>query len=467
MIKLKHLRSSYKTRPPLISPLRTIKNIFRFVNTPIPVLQEYIALAGNTFSLYLSPQDKPIVTTNPHFIQHVLQKNHRNYKKSPVQVNQLAHFLGKGLLTSDGPYWLQQRRLIQPGFHRAKLAGLTDIMLKEIDLFLDGMDARIYKRDSIDMAHEMTELTFNIMAKALFSRSIENRKMNEISEYFNRIQAFMIRQIQQPYLISWFKISGEMKRHETIAALLKKNVFQIIGQRKQSTDRYDDLLDMLREARYEDTGEGMNDQQLLDECLILLMAGHDTSANALAWTWYILCQHPKVMEKIRAEIKAVYGDQKPNIEGLAKLDYLKRVIQESMRLYPPAWIMDRVSIEEDHFEGFFIPKDRVVGIYIYGVHHSSKYWPDPEKFDPSRFKKEEVKKRPPFTYLPFGAGQHKCIGSNFSLMEMQLILIRMIQRFDFELVAGQQVEMKPLITLQPKSGIWVRGKRKVGKGDLY
>lgn len=458
MVDSTHLKPLDTQTPPLISPLRTIKNIFKFIQKPIPVLQEYIRIAGDTFSLYLSPRDKPIVTANPRLIQYVLQKNHRNYKKSPIQVNQLAHFIGKGLLTSDGPYWLQQRRLIQPGFHRTKLAGLTDIMLREIDSFLDDMEPRIHQKDGFDMAHEMMELTFNIVAKSLFSTGIEKSTMNKISDLFNQIQAFMVRQIQQPYLKGWFKVSGEMKKHEAVAASLRKNVFQIIQQRKQSADRHDDLLDMLLEARYEDTGKGMNDRQLLEECLILLVAGHETSANALAWTWYILCQHPEVVREIRAEIKTVFGDQKPTVEGIAKLDYLKRVIQESMRLYPPAWVMDRVSIEEDHFEGFHIPKNKIVGLYIYGLHHSPKYWKNPEKFDPSRFEKEAVKKRPPYTYLPFGGGQRKCIGSYFAMMEMQLILVRMVQRFEFDLVEGQNVEMRPLITLQPKNGIWMRIK---------
>lgn len=217
---------------------------------------------------------------------------------------------------------------------------------------------------------------------------------------------------------------------------------------------------MLLETRYEDTGEGMTDQQLLEESLILFVAGHETSANALAWTWYILCQHPEVVEKIRAEIKTVLGDQTPTFETITQLEYLHQVIQESMRLYPPAWITDRIPIEDDECEGHFLPKDKIVGIYIYGVHHSPLYWPDPEKFDPARFTKEEIKNRPAYAYLPFGGGPRFCIGSNFAMMEMQLILSRMIQRFDIELVPDQMIELSPLITLRPKNGIHVQVKQR-------
>jgi cytochrome P450 len=446
--------------PPVISPFRTIKNMFRFVRNPIPVLDEYVREAGDSFCLYLGFRSKPMVTTDPHLIQYILQKNHRNYRKSTLQVDQLAHFIGNGLLTSDGAYWLQQRRLIQPGFHRAKLAGLTRIMLEEIDLYLDQLDARAREKGCVDMFDEMTELTFTIVAKSLFSSDVEKSVLNRLSDHFNRIQAFVARQIRQPFLTGWFKFSGAKKAHETIARALKEIVLHIIQQRRQRGASRDDLLDMLLEARYEDTGEGMTDRQLLEECLILFVAGHETTANALAWTWYILCRHPEVVEKIRKEVKTVLGDQKPTFETLPKLVYLSRVLQEAIRLYPPAWILDRVPIEDDHFGDLALPKGRIIGIYTYGVHRSPKYWTDPEKFDPTRFAKEEVKKRPAFAYLPFGGGPRLCIGSNFAWMEMQLTIARMIQRFDFELAEDRVVEPAPLITLQPEDGIRIRVKQR-------
>ncbi|TNE68109.1 MAG: cytochrome P450 [Bacteroidetes bacterium] len=441
---------------PVISPLRTIKNIPDFVKNPIPVLDEYISTAGDTFSLYLGPGNKATVTADPGLIQHILQKNHRNYRKSHLQTDQLAHFIGNGLLTSDGDYWLQQRRLIQPGFHRKKLSGLAGIVLGEIDLYLDRLQRRITENNTVDMFAEMTELTFNVVAKSLFSSDVEKRVLDQLSDHFNRIQSFVAKKIRQPFLSSWFHLSGEHQKHEAVAVALKDIVRNIVRQRKQSGVHPDDLLDMLLDVRYEDTGEGMTERQVLEESLILFIAGHETSANALAWTWYLLCRHPEAAARIRQEVETVLGDAPPTFESLPGLVYLDQVLQESMRLYPPAWILDRVPVEDDAFEGIALPRNQNIGIYTYGVHRNPKYWPDPEKFDPSRFTKEEIKKRPAFTYLPFGGGPRLCIGANFAMMEMQMALARMIQRFDFELIPDRPVELAPLITLRPKNGIWIR-----------
>lgn len=443
-------------RLPVISPFRTLQNMPRFVKNPVPVLNEYIQEAGETFCLYHGIRDKAMVTTNPQLIQYILQKNHRNYQKSALAVDQFAHFIGKGLLTSNGAYWLQQRRLIQPGFHRKKLEGLTRLMIKETDLYLKNLGAKIEQEHEVDIFQEMTELTFNIVVKSLFSSILEKEVLNQISDYFNQIQAFMVRQFRQPYLSSWFKLSGQKRRHEIIAEKLKVIVLNIIRQRKQSGKHYDDLLDMLIEARYSDTGEGMSDQQLLEECLILLIAGHETSANALGWTWYLLCQHPEVVKKIRNELEKVLGRNKPSFESLPKLVYLSWVLQEAMRLYPPVWITDRIPIKNDQFEELDLPNDRIIGIYIYGVHHAPEYWPDPEKFDPLRFTKEEIDKRPPFSYLPFGGGPRLCIGSNFAMMQMQITIAEIIQRYDFELLENQVVNLLPLIALRPDKGIRLR-----------
>ncbi len=445
---------------PTISPVRTIKNIFRFVKNPITVLNEYLQLGGDTFCLYLGIGNKAMVTTNPKLIRHVLQKNHRNYRKSPLVVEQLAHFIGRGLLTSEGAYWLQQRRLIQPGFHREKLIGLMEILVREIDDYVRNLEIRSEMNVSVDMAEEMTELTFNLVAKSLFSSDIEKGVLDQLSRDFNNIQAFMARQIRLPFLRSWFKFTGEFKKHEEIARSLKGIVLNIIHQRKESEQDHDDLLSMLMNARYEDSGKGMTDQQLLEESLILLIAGHETTANALAWSWYLLSQHPQVVDQIRKEIDEVLGHEELTFQILPRLKYLNAVLQEAMRLFPPAWITERIPINDDQFEGMILPKNRIIGIYIYGVHHAPEYWPDPEKFDPSRWMGDKKKNQIPFSYLPFGGGPRLCIGNNFAMMEMQLLMIRMIPRFDLQLSDEYPVENEPLITLRPKNGVHIRLSRR-------
>jgi cytochrome P450 len=217
---------------------------------------------------------------------------------------------------------------------------------------------------------------------------------------------------------------------------------------------------MLLDARYEDTGEGMNDQQLFEECAILFVAGHETSANALAWTWYLLAQHPDVVQKAREELATVLGDRQPTFEELPKLEYLSQIIEESMRVYPPAWITDRIAAEDDEWNGIKIAKGVVVVTYFYGAHHSPNYWQNPEQFDPERFSKENKKQHIPFAYSPFGGGPRLCIGNNFAIMEMQLVLATMLRAYNFELIPNQTVIPQPLITLRPKTGIWMNWHKK-------
>lgn len=435
---------------------RAILNTLRFVRDPIGVIGQNTANLGPTFYTFLGGIYPGIVTIEPALIQHVLQKNHKKYRKSPMHFDKLAHFLGNGLLTSEGEYWLRQRRLIQPGFHRARLAALTDIMQQVIDDFILDFDAAIQTGNPIDIAPRMMELAFNIVARSLFSTNLEEQALQQLSQNITTLQEFIIKEIRQPYLSGWRKFSGALREHEKLAKDFKQLILKIIQQRRDSGETQDDLLQMLLDARYEDTGEAMNDQQLFEECAILFVAGHETSANALAWTWYLLAQHPGIVEQARAELTRALGDRTPTFEDLPKLEYLVQIIEESMRLFPPAWITDRIAAEDDEWNGIKIPKGMVVVTYFYGSHHSPKYWENPEQFDPERFSTVNKKQHVPFAYSPFGGGPRLCIGNNFAIMEMQLVLAAMLRRYDFELMPNQKVESQPLITLRPKNGIWMK-----------
>jgi len=439
---------------------RAILNTFRFVRDPIGLINESIDKFGPTFYTYVGGLHHGVVTIEPELIQHVLQKNHRNYLKSPMHFDKVSHFLGNGLLTSEGDYWLRQRRLIQPGFHRAKLEALTVIMQQVIDRFLERFDAEIAQESTIDIAQKMMEVAFSVVANSLFSTNIDERELVRLSQLLTDLQEFIIRQIRQPYLVPWFKLSGIMRHHEQMAAEFQQIVLDIIKDRRQSDEQHDDLLQMLLDARYEDTGEGMTDEQLFAESAIMFVAGHETSANALAWTWYLLAQHPEVVTKARAELDTVLGERKPTFADLPKLTYLTQIIEESMRLYPPAWLTDRIAAQDDEFQGVKIPKGTVVVTYFYGTHHAPDLWKNPEHFNPDRFAKDRKKQQAPFAYVPFGGGPRLCIGNNFAIMEMQLILAAMLRRYEFGLIDNQQVEMLPLITLRPKSGIWMTWEQK-------
>ena len=215
---------------------------------------------------------------------------------------------------------------------------------------------------------------------------------------------------------------------------------------------------MLLDVRYEDTGEPMTDRQLLDESKIIFVAGHETTANALAWTWYLLSRHPEVVVRIREELERVTGGNNPGFDDLHRLEYTASVIEESMRLYPPAWITDRQANEADEVGDLKIPKDAIVVPFIYGVHRSERLWEDPEAFNPDRFAKEEKSRMPAYSYMPFGGGPRLCIGNSFAMMEMQMILATILRRFDIELVPDQTIEAQPLVTLRPRYGIRMRFK---------
>ena len=449
------MSSGVNTDIPTIPRLRETFNIFRFVKNPIPILNSYLNDYGDTYRFHMGLIQEGIVTTNPAFIRYILQQNNRNYAKSDIQKDKLGYFVGNGLLTADGPYWLQQRRLIQPGFHRDRLQALTAIIQSVIDEFMNDLDQLARSNTPFDIYEKMMELAFRIVARSLFSTSVNEEELGLLSTNITKIQAFLIRWIRQPFLVPWFRLTGAKKQARQLADDSDKLILRFIRERRASGIQHDDLLDMLLAARYEDTGEGMTDKQLLDESLILFVAGHETTANALAWTWYLLCQHPVAVAKVRAELAQLNG-QNPNFADLPKLTYMRQVIEESMRLYPPAWITDRIAIQADEFEGITIPKGTLVVPYIYGVHHHAGLWPKPELFEPERFNKEANAEREPFAYMPFGGGPRLCIGNNFAMMEMQLVLATMLNRYDVQLIEDQQIELMPMVTLRPRYGIQIR-----------
>ena len=441
--------------PPTVPRWRTISNAFRLVHNPIPVVNEYIANYGKTHCLYFGGIKKGFLSIEPSFVQHFMQKNHRNYRKSAIQTESLAEYLGHGLLTSDGSYWLQQRRLIQPGFHRKRLEGLVAIMAQVIDQFSEQFATKC-KSGSVDIYQEMMALTFRVVFRSLFSSSMLDLELEKISTNITEVQEFFIRQLRMPFMRPWFQLSGQTRQAKQKAAETNYVLLDLIQERRSGTDNADDLLQMLLEARYEENGAGMTDQQVLEEAVVLFVAGHETTANAMAWIWYLLSQHPEVVSRLRAELDRTLGDKTPDFTDLPQLTYTMQVIQESMRLYPPAWITDRIALEEDEINGYYIPKGSMMVAFIHGIHHDPDIWEKPEQFIPERFSKERKKERHNLAYMPFGAGPRLCIGNNFALMEMQLILAKMLRQFDFEVLPDQSIEKQPLITLRPRYGIQMK-----------
>lgn len=423
---------------------------------PIPGFLHNFEQHGDTYRAYLGGIQPMLVTKDPDIIRHVLQKNHRNYIKTPMIFEKLRRFLGNGLLTSEGPYWLQQRRLIQPGFHKQRLQGLVEIMNEVIEetepkaLLQGGQD------QGVDVYPMMMRLAFDIVTRSLFSTAVSAEKLDLLSHSLSTIQSFLVQQIRQPYLNPWFRLSGQLAKHLELGKAADEVLLGMIRNRRESGESHEDLLQMLLDARYEDTGEGMSDQQLLEETNILITAGHETTANALSWMFYLLAKHPDKQALLRAELLDVLGDEDPTFMDLPKLSFTSQVIEESMRLYPPAWVTDRQAAINDSIKGHEVPKGTMVVLAIYALHHDPKFWNEPEIFQPERFAPENRKQmNSNYSYLPFGGGPRLCIGNSFAMMEMQLVLAYYLRKYRIHWNGPQPPEMLPLVTLRPKSGVLI------------
>lgn len=430
--------------PPAVPRREGLRNITGFIQNPIPFLMEHKKKYGDTYVFYLGGLAKSVMTSEPALALHILQKNHRIYEKSYFQTVSLAKYVGRGLLTAKGDYWLKQRRLIQPGFHKNKLIQVSELMLTEVRQLIQ----KAVTQKEISLTQVMNELAFNVVGRTLFSTGPDVHNLFELSDIVTELQDYIIRKERQPYYRWWFYLTGKEVRSRRRARRAQEILLSFIQERKASGEDKGDILDMLLQTRYED-GTGMTDAQLIEECLILFVAGHETSANALTWAIYLLDQHPEVKQRIKAEALQVKGNA---FERVNQLNYTEQVIKEVMRLYPPAWLIDRVAQQEDHYNGWTFPKKTVMLTFIYGLHHDPRFWENPYTFNPDRFSPEKLERIPKGAYLPFGAGPRLCIGNAFAMMEMKLALAEWVKEIDYA-VLTKEVALRPLISLRPDKEI--------------
>lgn len=428
------------------------KRALSFVANPIPVIDEAIAKYGETYYTRIIGGVKIIMSREPKIAQHVLQKGNKKYQKSELQTESLGKYVGLGLLTANGDYWLRQRRLIQPGFHKAKLASLVEIMDKEIKLFMSELEERVKKDPSVDVNTAMMELTLRVVSKSLFSTSIDNDRILEIGLAINGLQQHIIKEVRLPWL-NWYRnLTGKTREAKKIAEKTRSMLQEVIDSRlAESGTEYNDLLDMLLNSKYEDNGESMNSTQVLDEAIILYVAGYETTANTLAWAIHALREYPEVAAKLENQVGQLSGEF--TMEQLMKPDYNSQVIEETMRKYPAAWILDRVALEDDEIEGVEIKKGDLIGLYVFGSHRNPNTWKDPEHFDPDRFEPSRRKEIESYAFYPFGGGPRMCIGYHFAMIEMKVALIEFFQRFKLPARTGVEPDYHPLITLKPASNI--------------
>jgi cytochrome P450 len=417
---------------------------------PIPVLSTYLDEYGSTFRFYLGGIKEAIVTTDAAVIQHVLKTNSDNYQKSEIQVKKMGHFLGKGLLTTHGEPWKTQRRLIQKGFDRKQLEALSAIMQDSLAESIREFDRRI-ESGPVDIYPQLMEMTFAMVARSLFGARLDRKDIDLVSHTICTVQEFIVRQTLQPYMNPWFAASGELKKHEDMRTQADSVLLDLIKARRTQAPG-SDLLQSLMDARYAD-GEGMSDELVLSESMQLLVAGHETSSNGLSWLLYLLSQHPETLQRIREEFSSVLCDRPLSAADVMSFPFTTQVIQEALRLYPPFWMIDRVALGDDRIGDVEIPAGSMVIVYVYGAHHAEHAWNSPEAFQPERFVKENEKLRTPFTYLPFGGGPRVCIGNQYAMLQILMILSTVLQRYDFQLTPGQDIAERAMVILRPKEGI--------------
>jgi cytochrome P450 len=388
--------------------------------------------------------------TNPADVRHVLQDNARNYHKSPLY-DKLRATLGNGLLTSEDEFWLRQRRIAQPAFHRQRVAALAAVMADAAHDVAERWDAFASSGERVDVAEEMMRLTRAVVLRALLGADLGPYAAG-IDEAWTVINEY----IGESFWAVGFEDRLPTRRNRRFRAardLLRRAVEHVIAERRRSPPERDDLLSMLMAARDEETGEGMTDEQLRVEVTTFLLAGQETTSLALTWTWYLLSQHEAVRLRLEGELDRVLAGRAPGFADLAHLPYTRMVLDESMRLYPPAWGFSRQALADDELGGYRLPRGWLAFVMPWVLHRLPAMWPDPERFDPERFRPETGSDRPKFAYLPFGAGPRQCIGNQFALIEAQLTIATLAQRFRMRLVPGHRVEPWPLITLRPRFGM--------------
>lgn len=412
--------------------------------SPLPFLLRAARRQGDFVPL----GQNAFLVCHPNGVRHVLQDNYQNYRRAPL-LAKAGPLLGEGLVTSEGTLWLRQRRLMQPAFHHQRLTSLAQTMIEVVAARLPCWERVAQEGRPLDVAAEMRLMTLQIAVATLFGFDL-GIEASAVSQAFHRV----VEQLRQ-------RLRGRESDDETAVASfqaalaqLDSLVYRMIEERRASNSNAGDLLAMLLEARDPDTGEGMNDRQLRDEVMTLFVAGHETTTDALTWLWHGLAQNPAVEERLRAEVMSVFNGRLPIPADLPHLPYLKMVIDEGLRFYPPVALFGRSAIADDEIDGCPVPAGAQVILSPYVTHRHRAFWENPDQFDPNHFAPERVAARPRFAYFPFGGGSRQCIGNHFALLEMQLVVAAVVgQGYRLRLLPGQPLTPQPTTTLPPGQGV--------------
>ena len=432
-------------RIPDVSFFKFLGHANNILKNPLPFHAENFSKYGDIFRLNIGFGKSVLFCRDAGLLQHALQKNQKNYTKSYIQTKDVAKYVGHGLLTAEGAHWQRQRKLIQPAFHKSQLVLLVETIQKTILEELKNI--RIGK--PMDVFPVFNDLAFQTVVKSIFNMEVSHADIASLQHTTEATQQMLVQELRQPFLVWWFNWSGKTKKHLDMTQNSRSILKRLVEIRKKSSQVHQDLLDMLLHARYDD-GSAMDENQLVDEILILFAAGHETTSNALTFTSELLARNPMVQAKILQEVQQIKSESNDIMQWIKNASYTKLVIEESMRLYPPAYFIDRVNIEEEVVNGIHLPKGSNLLFSIYEIHRHSNFWKDPEAFIPERFLEEDLKFSK--NYYPFGAGPRMCIGNNFAMYEMILTIIALVEQFEI-LEKKEPIQIKPLITLKPYNAV--------------
>ncbi len=395
--------------------------------------------------------------TNPEFVREILTQAYPKYTKNTIEYRVIARTLGNGLVTNDGEDWARQRRLMQPVF--------SSRTINSFDTTINELTANIAKQwdakapsDTVWLDRDMSRITFQVVSRTLFGADIDDvaDEMVDILSIINQhplqFRTFMT-------LFPWLPLPSN-RRFLRIKQRLAEIVDGLVAMHREGDGDKNDIVDRLLAARDEESGAGMSETQIRDEIITLMLAGHETSATGLMWTFYLLSQHPEVEERLVAELASILGGGPATSSDLPQLPYLKQVVQESMRLYPPVWGIARRCTEETEIGGFRIPRDSYIAVTMYALHRHPDYWPDSDRFDPDRFAADRSHSRHSYAYLPFSAGPRACIGAGMSMLEIQLVLAQLIQQFRATPLPGHPIVPQAVVTLKARHGMPVNITRR-------
>ena len=392
---------------------------------------------------------------HPDHVYRVLVERQKNYLRG-WQYRLLQRVFGDNLVAAEGPYWMRQRRLAQPSFHRQRLASYCDSMVRATEELLKCWHSKAKAGDAVDVGPEISQLAYSIAGRTLLNLDVGN-EADAIRTSFVTVAEYLDYRFKNPITALPLSLPSPGNiRFKRAKQTLEDTMTAIIQRRRREGIDQGDLLSMLIQARDEETGEQMTDRQLRTEALTFLIAGHETTARSLLWTIYLLATRPEFRERLRQEAATVFSGRLPTIDAAAQLDDCRLVIEESLRLYPSVWLIARQAAAEDEIGGFRIPARSDVVLSQFVTHRHPDIWEDPEAFDPDRFTAARSADRPKGAYFPFLLGPHQCIGNEFAMLEMQIIIAMVLQRFDFSLLIDQPIEPRASLTLYPSAPVRIK-----------